>query len=49
MKPDEFRHFEIEFDSSGKFQGRPVNFDPYADRAVTVKRFIGVFRRSADD
>jgi hypothetical protein len=36
MNPDEFPHFEIEFDSTGKFQGRPVNFDPYADKAVTV-------------
>ena len=36
MNPDEFPHFEIEFDSKGKFQGRPVNFDPYADKAMTV-------------
>ena len=36
MNLDEFPHFEIEFDSKGKFQGRPVNFDPYADKAVTV-------------
>ena|SRR6266481_4741579 len=36
MNPDEFPHFEIEFDSKGKFQGRSVNFDPYADKAVTV-------------
>jgi hypothetical protein len=37
MNPDGFPHFEIEFDSKGNVQGaRPVNFDPYADRAVTV-------------
>jgi hypothetical protein len=36
MNPDEFPHFEIEFDSKGKFHGRPVNFDPNADKAVTV-------------
>jgi hypothetical protein len=36
MNPDEFPHFEIEFDSKGKFHGRPVNFDPYDDKAVTV-------------
>lgn len=36
MIPDEFPHFEIEFDTKGKFQGRPVNFDPYADKAMTV-------------
>ena len=36
MNPDEFPRFEIEFDSKGEFQGRPVNFDPYADKAVTV-------------
>jgi hypothetical protein len=36
MNPDEFPHFEIGFDEKGKFQGRAVNFDPYADRAVTV-------------
>jgi len=36
MNPEELPHFEIEFDSKGKFQGRPVNFDPYADKAVTV-------------
>ena len=36
MNPDEFPHFEIEFDSKGKFHGRAVNFDPYADKAVTV-------------
>jgi hypothetical protein len=37
MKADEFPHFEIEFGLNGKFQGRPVNFDPYADKAVTVR------------
>jgi hypothetical protein len=37
MNPDEFPHFEVEFDLNGKFQGRPVNFDPYADKAVTVR------------
>jgi hypothetical protein len=36
MNPDEFPHFEIELDSKGKFNGRPVNLDPYADKAVTV-------------
>jgi len=36
MKAPEFPHFEIEFDLNGKFQGQPVNFDPYADKAVTV-------------
>jgi hypothetical protein len=36
MIPDEFPYFEIKFDSKGKFKGRPVNFDPYADKAVTV-------------
>ncbi len=36
MSPDEFPHFEIEFDAKGKFHGRPVNFDPYDDKAVTV-------------
>ena len=36
MNPDEFPHFEIEFDSKGDFTGRPVNLDPYADKAVTV-------------
>jgi len=36
MIPGEFPHFEIEFDSKGKFNSRPVNFDPYADKAVTV-------------
>jgi hypothetical protein len=36
MNPDEFPHFEIEFDSKGKAHPRPVNFDPYADRAVTA-------------
>ncbi len=36
MNPDELPHFEIRFDSKGKFQGRAVNFDPYADKAVTV-------------
>ena len=36
MNPDEFPHFEIEFDSKGKFHGRPVNFDSNADKAVTV-------------
>ena len=36
MNPDESPHFEVEFDSKGKFQGQPVNFDPYADKAVTV-------------
>ena len=36
MNPDEFPHFEIEFDSKGKSHARPVNFDPYADKAVTV-------------
>ena len=36
MIPDESPHFEIEFDTKGKFQGRAVNFDPYADKAVTV-------------
>ena len=36
MNPDEFPHFEIEFDSKGEFYGRPVNLDPYADKAMTV-------------
>jgi hypothetical protein len=36
MNSEEFPHFEIEFDLNGNFQGRPVNFDPYADKAVTV-------------
>ena len=36
MNPDEFPHFEIEFDEKDEFQGRSVNFDPYADKAVTV-------------
>jgi hypothetical protein len=36
MNPDEFPHFEIEFDSKNKCQPRSVNFDPYADKAVTV-------------
>ena len=36
MNPDEFPHFEIEFDSEGKAHPRTVNLDPYADKAVTV-------------
>ena len=46
MNPDEFPHFEIEFDSKGKFHGRPVNFDSNADKAVTVSILImaGTFR-----
>jgi hypothetical protein len=35
MNPDEFPHFEIDFDSKGKAHSRP-NFNPYADKAVTV-------------
>ena len=36
MNPDESPHFEIQFDSKGEFTGRPVNFDPYADKAMAV-------------
>ena len=36
MIPHEFPHFEIEFDSKGKCNSRSVNFDPYADKAMTV-------------
>ena len=37
MNPDEFPHFEIEFDSTGNVSGaRSVNLDPYNDKAVTV-------------
>ena len=36
MNPDEFPHFEFKFDSKGKCNSRPVNLDPYADKAVTV-------------
>ena len=35
MNPDEFPHFEIDFDSKGKAHSRP-NFNPYDDKAVTV-------------
>jgi hypothetical protein len=45
MKASEFSHFEIEFDLNGKFQGRPVNFDPYADKAVTV----GILKKQLAD
>jgi len=45
MNPDEFPRFEIEFDSKGKFQGRSVNFDPYADKAVTV----GILKKQLAD
>ena len=37
MNPDEFLHFEIEFDTEGNVCGsRSVNFNPYDDKAVTV-------------
>ena len=37
MNPDEFPHFEIEFDSKGNLRRAcPVNFNPYDDKAVTV-------------
>jgi len=37
MNRDEFPHFEIEFDSKGNVSGaHSVNFNPYADKAVTV-------------
>ena len=36
MNPDEFPHFEIDFDSKGKADSRHVNFNPYDDKTVTV-------------
>ena len=44
MNPIEFPHFEIEFDSNGKVQGRP-NFDPYTDKAMTV----GILKKQLAD
>ena len=35
MNPDELPHFEFEFDEKGKPHPQS-NFDPYADKAVTV-------------
>jgi hypothetical protein len=50
MNADESPHFKIEWDLNGRFQGRAVNFDPYADKAVTVsilkKQLADVEQRS---
>jgi hypothetical protein len=33
---DQFPHFELSFDSKGRFRGRPLGFNPYANKAVTL-------------